>query len=101
MLWHLFDVKTAHAPAEGCAIGDVAIPNHVSGRGIERGRLHHLLNGPLGRRIRGDIEMDDPAAFVGEHDQHVQDFESHCRDDEEVNGHEVLHVAVEKRLPGR
>ena len=33
--------------------------------------LAQLLSGPLGRRMRGDIEVQDPSAVVSQHQEHV------------------------------
>jgi len=97
---HLLDVQTAHSPTECSAVDAVA--DQTSGCGIERERLDHLLRGPRGHRARGDLEIDDPAALVGEHGHDgIEALESNCRHDDEVDGDEVIHVRLEKRPPRR
>jgi len=47
-----------------------------------------------------DIEMNDTATIVTEHDEDEQNPESSSRQREEVDGHQVLHMVIEKAPPG-
>ena len=71
---HFFHIETAHTPAEDVTVDAVAIANQVLGRGVKGKCLDHLLRGPLRRRMRRDVEMDDAPAFMGEHDQDIQNL---------------------------
>jgi len=48
----------------------VTITQEIGGRGVVRERVHDLLGGPEGGGVLGDVEVDDPAAVVGQDDEH-------------------------------
>ncbi len=98
---HLLDIETAHTPTEPRAVNAVAVTNEIPRCSIKRKGLDHLLRGPLGRRMRSDVEVDDAPAFMGEHDQDKQNLKLHGRHHEEIDRNEFLYMIVEKRLPGR
>jgi hypothetical protein len=98
---HFLDVKAAHPPAEDVTVDAIAIANQVLGRGVKGKGLDHLLCGPLHRRMRSDVKMDDASAFMGEHDQGKQNLQFHGRHHEEVDRDEFPDRVGEKRLPGR
>ena len=47
-----------------------------------------------------DIEMNDTATIVTEHDEDEQNPEGSSRQRKEVDGHQVLHMVIEKAPPG-
>ena len=53
----------------------VAITQQVAGNLVKREGLPQLLTGPLGGGMRGDIEMEDTAAVMSQHQKHIEDLE--------------------------
>jgi hypothetical protein len=49
--------------------------------------------------MRGDRDVGNSSAVVGEDDQHEEQPECHRRYYEEVGGHDLAHVIREKRPP--
>jgi hypothetical protein len=52
--------------------------------------LSDLMGGPLGCGVGGDIEVDDFASVVTQHDEDVEDAERHDRNREEVDGCDLV-----------
>ena len=77
----------------------IAIAEQETRRCLPRERFGDLLGGPVRGRVLGDVEVDDAAPVVGEHDEDEQDLEGDCGDHEEVDRHEVLHVVLEEGPP--
>jgi hypothetical protein len=50
--------------------------------------------------VFGDVEVDNLAAFVSQHEEHVENTKGGCGDCEEVDGHEILGMIVEECPPG-
>ena len=98
---HLFDFEIAHTPTEPLAVDVVAIAIQVFWCSIEGNGLDYLLPGPLRRRMRSDVEVDNAPTFMGEHGQDKQNLKLCGRHHKEVDRDEFLYVIVEKRLPGR
>jgi len=56
--------------------------------------------GPLGCRIRGHIEMNDPPATVKKDDEAVQNAEIDRRDCEKIYGRNLIRMIGKECLPG-
>ena len=56
----LLDPETVDASIEVRSVGLVSIPYQVPRRRVPWKSIDHLLRRPLGRRMFGDIEMNDP-----------------------------------------
>jgi hypothetical protein len=97
---HLFDTEAVHTATESGVVDVVAIAQEIPRGFVLWKRLDHLLCRPLARGVFGDVVVDDLAAFVSQHQQHVEDPKGGCGDGEKVNGHEVLGMIVEECPPG-
>jgi len=49
--------------------------------------------------VRGDAEVEDPAALVGQYKEYVQDLKPDGRHREEIDGHQALDVIFEEGAP--
>ena len=67
------DPHAGDAAAERVAIDRVAISQQPSRCGIVRKGINDLLRCPCGRRMLGDVEMDNPPAVVREQDEDEED----------------------------
>ena len=56
---HFFDAQMPDPLGEVGSEDTIPIPQKISRHLLKRERLSQLLSGPLGRRMRGDVEMDD------------------------------------------
>jgi hypothetical protein len=63
------DPHAFHAVAKLLAIHLVTVAQEIRGGGVVRERVHDLLGGPGGGGMLGDVEVQDPASMVSEHDQ--------------------------------
>jgi len=68
---------------------------------VPRKGLHHLPCRPLGGRMLGHVAMDHASALMRHNHQDEEDPERHGWHGKEVQGHEILRVVGEKRLPCR
>ena len=81
------------------AVDSVAVPKQVP-RDLLKGKgLPELLRGPLGRRMGGDVEMDDPPSVVSQNQEHVQDLKPDRRHRKEVDRHHGLQVVLQEGPP--
>jgi hypothetical protein len=77
----------------------VAVTKEISWRRIPGKRFHDLLRGPFRTGRLGHVEMDDPSPFVSQNDENEQHVERHRGHREEIDGHEVFRMVVEKSSP--
>ncbi len=94
-MWGAQDFVDAHAVyalPEGIAVDPIAVAQQVARRGVPRKRFDNLLRRPRGRRVFGNVEMNNAATMVREHDEDEENTERRSGDREEINGHQVLHV---------
>jgi hypothetical protein len=75
---HFPDTHALHSVPERVTIDAVAIAEKIGGSGVVGERLHDLLGGPSGGGMLGDVEVEDAAALVGEHDQDEEDAQRSC-----------------------
>src|SRR5262245_47063891 len=66
---NFLDPHPLHAVAELLAIDLVTVAQEVGRRGVVRERVHDLLGCPEGGGVLGDVEVEDAAAMMGEHDE--------------------------------
>jgi hypothetical protein len=66
------DSHALHTLPEGVTVDCVAVAQEVGPCGIVGEGVHDLLGGPVGGGMLGHIEIDDPAAVVGEHDENEE-----------------------------
>ncbi len=96
---HLVDTEAAHTAPKSFPVYVVTVTQQVPGRGVEGKGLDYLLCRPLGRGVSGDVEVDNLAAFVSQHQEHVEDLKAGCGDGEEIDGHELFDMIVEEGPP--
>ena len=65
-------LHSLHALTEGLAVDRVTVAEEIGGGGVVWERVHDLLGGPDGGGMLCDVEVDDPPAMVGEHDEDEQ-----------------------------
>src|SRR5262249_39632743 len=72
----LLGAQALHAVPKWLTVDLVAVAEEIGGGGVVRERVHELLSGPGGGGMLGDVEVDDPSAVVGEHDEDEEDAEA-------------------------
>lgn len=77
----------------------VTVAQKIGRCGVVREGVHDLLGGPVGGGVLGDVEVDDAAAMVGEHDENEEHAQSSRWHREEVNGDEICDVIGKERPP--
>jgi hypothetical protein len=101
----LADAHVLDAPPERLAVDRVTITQQEPWSGIVRERLDDLSGGPGGRGVIRDVDVEEFAAVVAEHDEHEQEAKGqgwHEGSDQEMQwrGEERL-VQVSPKLAGR
>src|SRR5215813_5227567 len=69
---HLFDLHSLYSQAKLFPVDLISIPEQIARRRIFRKCFDHLLRCPDGRRMRGDIEVDNPSSIMEQDDKTVQ-----------------------------
>ena len=93
------DPYALHALPEHVTVDRVAIAEEIGGSRVVGERLHELLGGPRGGGMLGDVEVQDTAAVVGEHDEDEEDAEPSGGHGEEVERDQVSDMIGEERSP--
>jgi hypothetical protein len=93
------DLHRLETGPKGLAVDPVSVSQQESGRRVPGERVADLLRGPRGRRMFRDIDMHDPTAVVTQDEEDEQHPEGGRRHGEEVDGHEIGHVIIEKAPP--
>src|SRR2546427_3236340 len=83
------DPHALNASPKRRPVDAIAIAEEVGRRGVVRERVDELLGGPGGGGMLGDVEVEDTAAVVGEHDQDEKDAEPSAGHDEEIDRDQV------------
>src|SRR5574342_92358 len=83
---NLFDSHALHAVLERWPVHLIPVADEEAGSSLPGERLGDLLGGPVRGRVRGDVEVHDPAPGMGEHDEDEEDLEGDRGDHEEVDG---------------
>ena len=96
----LFQSQPQGPPHKFQTVNAIAIAEQIAGWLSVGESLGQLLRRPSGRRRIGDIEMQNFAARMGEHEEDIEDAEGGGRNDQEIHGHQILGVVVEEGLPG-
>src|SRR5262245_38950564 len=86
--------------AELQSIDLVTVAQEVGRRGVVREDVYDLLGGPEGGGVRGDVEVDEPPAMVGKHDEDEQDTQTRGGHGEEIDGDQVSDMVGEEGPPG-
>ena len=69
-------IPMAFTSPELTAKDTVAIAKQIARDLVERKRLPQLLGSPFGGGMGGDVEVDDAAPVVSQHQKHVQHLEA-------------------------
>jgi hypothetical protein len=77
----------------------VAVAEEIRWRRLVREGVDELLGRPGGGGMLGDVEVDDAAAVVSEHNENEEDAEASSRYGKEVERDQVADVVGEKRPP--
>jgi len=96
---HFLDAEFLDLLGEVVAEDAVAVPQEIAWRGIPRKGLPELLGGPFCGGVRRDAEVQDPAALVGQHQEHIQNLKPDRRHGEEVDRHHGLEVILQEGAP--
>jgi hypothetical protein len=78
--------------SELVTVNPVPISQQIPRCAVERKSLHDLLRGPLRSRVGRDIEMDDTAAIMREHDEYEQNLEPYGVDCKKVYRSELTEM---------
>ena len=89
-----------HASGENVAVDGVAITEQVLGCGLFRESLDKLLGGPRGGRVVGHIDVEEFSALVVEDHEPEEQAEGQGRNDEEVDGGDLVAVRSQEGAPG-
>ena len=97
------DFLDAHAnqrAAKFLAVDAVAVADQIARRRIEGERFANLLADPSCCWMTRDVEMDNLAALVPQHDEAVEQLVGRSRHDKEVDRRQSSDVVLEKGAPG-
>ena len=89
--------ETVDASIEVRSVGLVSVPYQVPRRRVPWKSIDHLLRRPLGRRMFGDIEMNDTATVVAKDDEDEQNSEGCGRQSEKVERHQVVCMGLSRK----
>jgi hypothetical protein len=78
------------------AIDVVAITQEIGCGFVTREGFNQLSSRPLYRGMLGYTKVHHPSAVVGQDQQHKQSLVYRCRDREEIEGYQVLHMILQK-----
>ena len=93
------DAPTLHLFVEAGRESLMPIMKEKLAIAIARKRFSELLQGPLSRRMRGHVEVDQTPRPNRESDENIKDTET-CRDcDKEVAGDNLMRMIAEKGCP--
>jgi hypothetical protein len=90
----LTNSHTLDSPRELLAVDRVSITEQEPGNRIVRECLDDLPGGPDCRGVVRDVDMEEFAAVVAEHDEDEEQAEGDGRDHEEVDGDDVVDVGL-------
>ncbi len=96
----LFDSQCFHLFREVSAEDAVAISKQVTWRAIPRKRFTQLVSSPFGSGMSSDVEVDDTAPIMSQHQKYIQHLETDRWHREEVHRDHALNVVLEEGPPG-
>ena len=97
----LADPHRCDSPRERLAVDRVSITEQEPRSRIVRERLDDLPGGPDGRGVIRDVDVEEFAAVMAEHDEDEEQAEGQGRDEEEVDGDDVSGMRGQKGAPRR
>jgi len=96
----LLDPHALHTLPERIAVHRIAIAEKIGGCGVVGEGVHDLLSSPRRGGMLGEVEGQDPAPMVSEHDEDEKHPQLSGGDGEEVDRDQILDMVAEKRAPG-
>ena len=96
----IVDIHRLQPIAEDRPIGGVAITDQALRRGFPRKRFHKLLPEPGRCRMGRDVEMNDPAPFMAQHNEGIEHSKGSSRDDEQIDRGETVRMVGKEGPPG-
>jgi hypothetical protein len=90
-----------HAPDERVAVDGVPIAKQVPGRCLFRKAVDQLASGPRGRGVVGNVDMDEFSTVVSKDHEPEEQAEGERRDNEEVDGDNVMDMRLQEGAPRR
>ena len=96
---HLVHTETLDATPKYLIVCLIAVTHHVLWRRVPRESLDHLLRGPLGSRVLGNIEVNNLAALVPQHEEDVEDPKRCGGHGEEIDRSKLRDMVIEERSP--
>jgi hypothetical protein len=96
---NLLDAHAPYAMPKWLTVDAVAVAEEIRWRRLVREGVDELLSRPGGGGMLGDVEVDDAAAVVSEHNENEEDAEASSRYGKEVDRDQVADVVGEKRPP--
>jgi hypothetical protein len=97
----LFDPHVSYPLPKGHPVDPITVAQEIPWGLVPREGVDHLLGSPRRGRVFRDIDMDETSSLMGQNEQDEQHCVGDCRYDEEIQGHEVLHVVFQEGLPCR
>ena len=97
--WRDHDFLDSHvleSLLEAVAVDAIAITDQIRRYLVEGEGLDDLLCGPCRGRMGGDIEVDEPASVMSEHDEAVEHAERNRVNGEEVDRRDVFDVVLQE-----
>ena len=94
-----FDTHVPDALAEVRGVDSVSVSDQEARRFVVRKGFDDLLGCPERIWMGRDVEVDDNAAVVSEHDEAEQYAERRCQHREEVDGDDVSDMIVKESTP--
>src|SRR5262249_58702989 len=70
---HFFDLHSFHSEAKFFSVDLISIPEQIARSSLFGKGFDDLLRGPSSRRMRGDIEVNDPSSIMEQDNKTVQD----------------------------
>jgi len=90
-----------HPPCEHVAVDGVSIAEQVLGRCLFWEALDKLLSGPGGGGVVGDVDVDEFSTVVAKDQESEEQVEGEGRDDEEVDGDNLVDKRPKEGAPRR
>jgi hypothetical protein len=96
---HSPDAQGSHCRKNFCSIPAIAVEDQKPGSRFKRKRFPQLLSDPLARRMLGDIEVENLATIVADHEETVEHAEPESRNREEVHRRKGFPMIAKKSKP--
>ncbi len=96
----LFQAQSFDSTREICAVDGIPIPQQIMRRDRVGESFDHLLSRPRSRGRLSDIEMQDFATLMGQHQKDIEHTEGGGWDGKEIHRNHCLGMVLKEGLPG-